>query len=49
MTDTDIAPVIRDDDLEMIKKCRAVEKGFPKRGLVGRMFDSLLRALSPLL
>ena len=49
MTDTDIASVIRDDDLEMIKKCRIVEKGFPKRTLVGRIFDSLLRMLSPLL
>lgn len=49
MTGTGVALAVRDDNLEMMKKCRKVGKGFPKRTLVGRMFDSLLRTMSPML
>lgn len=49
MTDTEVSIAVRDDDLVMMDKCRKIEKGFPKRTLIGRIFDSLLRAFSPLL
>lgn len=49
MTDTEVSLAVRDDDLAMMDKCRRIEKGFPKRTLIGRIFDSLLRAFSPLL
>ncbi len=49
MTGTGIALTVRDDNLAMMEKCRAVEKGFPKRTLVGRVFDSVLRTFAPML
>ena len=49
MTDTGVAIDVRDDNLAMMKKCRKVEKGFPKRTIIGRIFDSLLRTMGPML
>ena len=49
MTDMSAALSVRDDNLAMMEKCRKIEKGFPKRTLIGRIFDSLLRTMSPML
>ncbi len=49
MTDTQVSEAVRDDDIAMMKKCRKVESGFPKRYLFGRIFDALLRAFAPML
>ena len=49
MTGTGVAIDVRDDNLAMMEKCRAVGKGFPKRTLVGRIFDSVLRTMGPML
>jgi cardiolipin synthase len=49
MTGTGAALAVRDDNLAMMEKCRKIEKGFPKRTLIGRIFDSLMRTMGPML
>jgi cardiolipin synthase len=49
MTGTGAALAVRDDNLAMMEKCRKIEKGFPKRLLIGRIFDSLMRTMGPML
>ncbi len=49
MTGTGIALAVRDDNLAMMEKCRKIEKGFPKRTIIGRIFDSLMRTMGPML
>jgi hypothetical protein len=49
MTDTKAALDVRDDNLAMMEKCRKIENGFPKRTLIGRVFDSLMRTMGPML
>lgn len=49
MTGTGVACDVRDDNLAMMEKCRKIEKGFPRRTLVGRIFDSLMRTMGPML
>jgi cardiolipin synthase len=49
MTDENTARVIKNDDEQIIQKSRVIKKGFPKRTLAGRIFDSILRSMSPLL
>jgi cardiolipin synthase len=49
MTDENTARVIKNDDEQIIQKSRAIKRGFPKRTLAGRIFDSILRSMSPLL
>ena len=49
MTGTGVAIDVRNDNLAMMQRCREVKKGFPKRTLVGRIFDSILRTMGPML
>jgi cardiolipin synthase len=49
MTGTGVALSVRDDNVAMMEKCRKIEKGFPKRTLIGRIFDSVMRTMGPML
>ena len=49
MTGTGAACDVRDDNLAMMEKCRKIENGFPRRTLIGRIFDSLMRTMGPML